>query len=97
MKEVKIEMMEKIRVWIMHYTTTGVVLILTILFWRKVIIDANLVARFYNFQIDSIFITLVAGLIFIALLAFIFSLWIMRESKIEINKEEELQGQESTR
>jgi len=71
-----------------------VVLILTILFCRKVIINANLIARFWNLQIDSIFITLVAGLVFIALLAFIFSVWIIREPKTETNKEEELQGQE---
>lgn len=92
-REVKIEMMEKIRVWIMQYTTIGVVLILTILFCLKVIIDANLVTKFYSLQIDGIFITLLLGLIFIALLVLNFSAWIIKEPRIEANKEEEFQGQ----
>jgi hypothetical protein len=81
-REVKIEMMEKIRVWIMQYTTIGVVLILTILFCRKVIIDANLVTKFYSLQIDGIFITLLLGLFLIALLVLNFSAWIMKEPKV---------------
>ena len=79
-------MMEKIRVWIMQYTTIGVVLILTILFCRKVIIDANLVTKFYSLQIDGIFITLLLGLFLIALLVLNFSAWIMKEPKINHRK-----------
>ena len=71
--------MERFRLFISQIVAGIVVAVLAIWFCRSVAINAGLVNRFYSHQIDSVFITLLIGLLVVAALAVKLILWLIKE------------------
>ena len=71
--------MERLRLLISQIVTSIVVAVLAIWFCRGVVINTGLINRFYSYQVNSVSITLLIGLLVIAMLAMKLILWLIRE------------------
>ena len=75
--------MERFRILISQIIAGTVVATLAIWFCRSVIINTGLINRFYSYQINSVSITLLIGLIAVAVLAMIAIRWLIRRPMTE--------------
>jgi len=75
--------MERIRLLISQVVTCIVVAILAILFCRSVIINTGLINRFLNYQINSVSIALLMGILAAVGLAAIAIRWLIRRPMTE--------------
>jgi len=75
--------MEKIRLLISQIVTCLVVATLTVLFCRDVIVSTGLINRFLKYQINSVSIALLMGILSVAALAIIIILWLIRRPMTE--------------
>jgi len=75
--------MERIRLLVSQIIAGIVIATSAIWFCRGVVINTGFINRFYSYQINSVSITLLVGLLAIALLAMKIILWLIREPMLE--------------
>ena len=80
--------MERFRLFISQIVTCIVVGVLVIRFCRGVIVNTGFINRFYSYQINSVSVTLLIGLLVIAILAVKLILWLIRRPLTEKEIEE---------
>jgi len=85
--------MERIRILISQIISGIVIATLAMWFCRGVMMNTGLINRFYSYQINSVSITLLVGLLVIVLLAVKLILWLIKEpnqGQIDIEKIENI-------
>jgi len=80
--------MERFRIFISQFVTIIVVVRLAIRFFRDVLINTNLINKFYYHEIDKVVIVLSIGTIVTAISVLKFVIWLMRKPKIDYKEEE---------